>query len=195
MGRLDDAYAAGVLRSLTIVCRSPRDSVLRLLAVKELQEWVGATPGVKRGMWINDVMLLLDELDAAAVWNATSAPCAHGTDPSCRPDGVAAAHAPDMVAGGWRATAVRVLFWWAKDQVELPLTQEVAMVATMDASRRTALDVARLWRRVRTLWSLPSLRDVAVLSARLQPAPFAHVRRSRANQLRILARGGARSPG
>ena len=193
MGRLDDAYAAGVLRSLTIVCRSPRDSVLRLLAVKELQEWVGATPGVKRGMWINDVMLLLDELDAAAVWNATSAPCAHGTDPPCRPDGVAAANAPDMVAGGWRATAVRVLFWWAKDQVELPLTQEVAMVATMDASRRTALDVARLWRRVRTLWSLPSLRDVAVLSARLQPAPFAHVRRSRANQLRILARGGARS--
>lgn len=40
---------------------------------------------------------------------------------------------------------------------------------------------------------IPAPTDVAVLSARLQPAPFAHVRRSRANQLRILARGGARS--
>ena len=193
MGRLDDAYAAGVLRSLITVCRSPRGSALRLLAVAEWHAWSTAGADARRGMWINDVLLLLDELDTAAVWNTRSAPCAHGSVPVCRPDSVAAVRAPAMTVHGWRTSAARILFWSAPGQVELPLAEEQSVAALMYATRRHALDTARLWRLVVGLWRLPSLRGVAALSARLQPAPYAHVRRSRANQLRTLARGGLRS--
>ena len=192
VARLDDAYTAGVLRSVVMVCRAPRDSALRLLAVRELLDWQQAPPKEREGMWAHDVMQVLEAVDEAVKWNVESAPCPHGVEPTCRPEGVAPVPQPATPTPGWRATVLRVLFAGGPGQQDLPTTEEQALVSAMYGGRRQALDAVRLRRRVLALWQLPSLRDVAYLSARLRPPPFAHLRRTQANRLRTLARGGAR---
>ena len=143
-------------------------------------------------MWAHDVMQVLEAVDEAVKWNVESAPCPHGVEPTCRPEGVAPVPQPATPTPGWRATVLRVLFAGGPGQQDLPTTEEQALVSAMYGGRRQALDAVRLRRRVLALWQLPSLRDVAYLSARLRPPPFAHLRRTQANRLRTLARGGAR---
>ena len=187
-----EAYCAEQLRLVALWCREERGSARSVVAGAGLRDWVAlvGNPARQRGLLFNAVLRHLGEVDAALAWNDRAQGCEYGADPhEARPSCVPQAPYPANGIRAWRRGLCRALLF-ADDNAPLTVQEAKALSQAMDNNRKAAIGVWRLWRVTRALWSRRSLVGVGHLA--VTPQPFAYLRRSPAQQLRMAARGGLR---
>lgn len=191
---LAHSQRSGVLSSALLGCRQGRQGALRAVVARDALDWCNAdNDHTREGIWLASVLWVLQTIDEALAWNDVEEHCPHGTDPALsRPLGVLREPYPDSGPREWRQTVCDTLLHWHRDTTWVDEATEGRRVQALESHKAAALRVVTLRERTRALWQLPSTVGVASLSCRVDAPPFASLRRSPGNQLRVLVRGGLR---
>ena len=193
-----------LLQCIVSVCGRRRgDAHVRSLITEELVAWERMQLRADRSqLWIDGVLALLLEVDAAIRWNDNPVPCVIGSG--------AEAGRPHVVERQWygeglepsdpqpirqyHPTVLRILKHWGAQGSggggALSVAEERDLVRRMDIFRYDAMQVLRYKRQVCAVWKLRSQVGIAHMNIASRPPPFAWCLRTDANRLRVRARGG-----
>ena len=155
--------------------------------------WIegGCSKADARRLWITGALDVLKEVDDAIRWNATSFECWLGTTPTKgRPTRVRPyVYDRDQQPTEWMRTLKRVILYFQPDGCH-SVEAERDIVRRFDEGRYAVMQLLRFKRRVCAIWALRCVHGLEYFLIARRPPAYAWERRSTANHLRTLLRGG-----